>query len=302
METVKLNRKNITYLTVQEEIDAHQKKVADFEAEILNKRLFGESPSIFNPILSRILVVGCGGTGSWLMPKLAKTINDMKRKRLLAADFKLMLVDGDTVESKNLIRQNFVESDIGQNKAEVMALRYGATMPDIELQYIDKYVSMDPKFDPAHFVGAGTLAEFTAGGTYKTIVFNLVDNQNARRAVHSLPMDGWVVDIGNELVHGQLFASPYGTAAEPEFQRLNFFTMSPETLTTEEEVKVYSCAEADEDVQLEEQFLVANDTAALVGHNWLCSLMSAPDSVPARINFTCLPMPQVEVVLKNIPA
>lgn len=97
MEAVKLNRKNIEYLTTQEEIDAHQKKVADFEVEMLNKRLIGESPSTFTPTLSRVLVVGCGGTGSWLMPKLAKTINDMKRKRLLAADFKLMLVDGDTV-------------------------------------------------------------------------------------------------------------------------------------------------------------------------------------------------------------
>lgn len=48
--------------------------------------------------LGAITVIGCGGTGSWLMPKLAKTINDLIRKNIISKDnFCLNLVDFDTV-------------------------------------------------------------------------------------------------------------------------------------------------------------------------------------------------------------
>lgn len=299
METISINEKLIKFLSTQEEIDNHQKAVEKYEAEKLMERLSGEELASGPVPLDKIVVVGCGGTGSWLIPKLAKTINDMKRKNLLSQDFSLILVDGDTAEPKNLIRQNFIEPDIGSNKAEVMALRYGPVIKDIEVQYLDKYLTMKRGYDPAHFVNIAVLGNMIAHCN-KVVVFNLVDNQNARRAVHSLPINGWVVDIGNELAHGQLFATPYGRATTKEFDSLKFFSMSPETLTEEEEVKIYSCAEADADEALEEQFLVANDTAALVGHNWLCSFMSKPDSIPARINFNCLPMPTVRVALKTV--
>lgn len=58
-------------------------------------------------------VVGCGGGGSWLVPKLAR----MEKE--------ITLVDGDTLEKKNLDRQLFDESAIGQNKALALASKYG---------------------------------------------------------------------------------------------------------------------------------------------------------------------------------
>lgn len=298
MKKVTIGRKNIEFLSTEEEVNKYQKAVEEYEAEALMKELSGQTSNKRYFPLGKIVVVGCGGTGSWLIPKLAKTINDMKRKNLLSTDFSLVLVDGDTVESKNLIRQNFVESDIGRNKAEVMAVRYGATLNDISVQYIDKYLTEKSNYDVNHFSHINTLNDMVAHSEF-VVVFNLVDNQNARRAVHSLPITGWIVDIGNELAHGQLFATPYGVTPS-DYAKLKFFTMSPETLTEDEEVKIYSCAEADTDVELEEQFLVANDTAALVGHNWLCALMSRPDVISARINFTCLPATTVETVLKTV--
>ena len=47
--------------------------------------------------ISKIIVVGCGGTGSWLFPKLVKTINGAKRKNLLTDGFILIAIDADTV-------------------------------------------------------------------------------------------------------------------------------------------------------------------------------------------------------------
>lgn len=53
-------------------------------------------------------VIGCGGVGSWLVPKLARLEKE------------LVLVDGDTLEEKNLDRQLFDFSYIGWNKAHAL--------------------------------------------------------------------------------------------------------------------------------------------------------------------------------------
>lgn len=62
-----------------------------------------------------IYIIGCGGVGSWATPALC----------LLMGPKNITLVDGDTLESKNLNRQLFTERDVGTNKAEALARRYG---------------------------------------------------------------------------------------------------------------------------------------------------------------------------------
>lgn len=60
-------------------------------------------------------LIGCGGVGSWLAPVLVKQLGPEA----------VILVDGDTLEQKNLDRQLFELEDIGRNKAEALALKYG---------------------------------------------------------------------------------------------------------------------------------------------------------------------------------
>lgn len=103
MRSETIDGKLIRFLSTQEEIDAHQAKVEEHESEMMLKRLSGENEQGPCRPLDRIVVVGCGGTGSWLIPKLAKTINDMKRKQMLSNKFSLILVDGDTVNLNTLI-------------------------------------------------------------------------------------------------------------------------------------------------------------------------------------------------------
>lgn len=76
------------------------------QSEIDNFALFNDLRDSLNslsyrplhmPLVKNIVVIGCGGTGSWLIPKLVKTMNDLKRKGLLCPEPKLILVDGDTV-------------------------------------------------------------------------------------------------------------------------------------------------------------------------------------------------------------
>jgi len=79
-------------------------------------------------IPSNIFVVGCGGTGSRLVPTLVQFIRSITKEHVpsgwLGAT-NIVLIDGDVVEQKNLLRQNFVANDVGKNKASVLAQRYG---------------------------------------------------------------------------------------------------------------------------------------------------------------------------------
>lgn len=75
-----------------------------------------------NMIPASIHIVGCGGTGSRLVPLVAQLV---RSHPLLSSTTNIFLYDGDEVELKNLSRQNFAPADIGKNKAMVLAARYG---------------------------------------------------------------------------------------------------------------------------------------------------------------------------------
>lgn len=79
-------------------------------------------------IPTKIFVIGCGGTGSRLVPLLSqfiKTVTAGVNPRGTVVDPVIYLIDNDIIEAKNLARQNFISSDVGKNKAEVLAQRYG---------------------------------------------------------------------------------------------------------------------------------------------------------------------------------
>ncbi len=61
-----------------------------------------------------IYLIGCGGVGSAILPSLC----------LLKSPAEITLIDGDTLETKNLNRQLFQATDVGRNKAQALAARY----------------------------------------------------------------------------------------------------------------------------------------------------------------------------------
>jgi PRTRC genetic system ThiF family protein len=141
-----------------------------------------------------LYLVGCGGTGSWLVPSLVRIV------RLLEADDRsvaLTLIDFDTVESGNIPRQNFIDADLGLNKAEVLALRYGVAW-GVEIGVINQ------PFEPE---------QITTGYKTLSLIIGAVDRASARQKIaqlltqnrsHSMEQRCWWVDCGNAETSGQV--------------------------------------------------------------------------------------------------
>jgi PRTRC genetic system ThiF family protein len=147
-----------------------------------------------------IMVVGCGGTGGYLVSHLARLIqvmNDGNRWQKLS----LTLADGDVVEEKNLVRQHFIRPDLGKNKAEALADRYSAAF-GLEITTISKDLE--------------SVADFNVLDQDRNscVVVGCVDNNASRRVInewflHDPPGHGYGsgkfwIDSGNEETAGQV--------------------------------------------------------------------------------------------------
>lgn len=78
------------------------------------------------------IIVGVGGTGSLLARDIPKLI--------IGQPHKIVLIDGDVVEEKNMVRQSYQKHDIGENKANALSKKIN-TFYGCICEAIDKYVT-----------------------------------------------------------------------------------------------------------------------------------------------------------------
>ena len=151
-----------------------------------------------NPI--KIVVLGAGGTGGYVIPHLYRLCISAERR------VRIIICDGDIVERKNLIRQNFIFQDIGRNKAQVQAERYAAAF-GIACEYIPEFVESEKQLYEL------TRPDFTANPysgipyTQRVILLGCVDNNKSRRicdAVFKKQQDLIYIDSGNSEHTGQV--------------------------------------------------------------------------------------------------
>ena len=149
-----------------------------------------------------ITVVGCGGTGSRLIPLLAQHISNhnkavdvglfslkIKQKMYLNL-IDLSLDDFDVVEEKNLRRQAFYQFDVGLPKAQALARRYSA-LYGIEVKYNDDGFS-------------------AIDDSYKQFIFDCTDNKKVRQLIEHQVNNAYyksvvLISCGNEDTFGQIY-------------------------------------------------------------------------------------------------
>lgn len=231
----------------------------------------------YDPI--SILVIGCGGTGAYVVSHLSRLISIENEKRAPLSKMRLYLADGDIVEEKNLSRQHFISQDIGMNKAEVLGERYSAVF-GIEIGVIPKDIESVKDF--------GFLSHRSSGSC---IIVGCVDN-NASRKVIKEYIDSkrnyyycggifWI-DSGNEERNGQVvcgfvpqYSTKYNDPANPRLKvpvsgvfSLPFITeIYPDVLKSNDKFNSeVSCAER---AQSAPQNMQTNVTSATITMNYL---------------------------------
>jgi PRTRC genetic system ThiF family protein len=212
--------------------------------------------------LTKVFVIGCGGNGSHLVSDLARLVGT------LDLDIEIVLIDGDSVEEKNLIRQHFIGADLGKNKAQVLASRY-ASAYNASMGHVPEYLTNENK---------GRI--FGQIGTPQLII-TCTDNLKSRKLVSKQTGQLWL-DLGNEEIGGQVtFSSlmrPSTTdaicsgAAWPIPHVFELFPEFDKRVDSEKEVDQLSCAELAEESPSQAGYV--NVICAAIAKNYLHALLT----------------------------
>ena len=133
----------------------------------------------------KIVMLGAGGTGGHIAPHLYRLLHALDRP------VEVIIADGDIVEEKNLVRQNFISCDLGKNKAQVLAERYASAF-GMEIQYIPDFIETEEKMATPETL---------------TILIGAVDNNKSRQLCHKVfnKSDNLIyIDSGNGEFTGQV--------------------------------------------------------------------------------------------------
>ena len=146
----------------------------------------------------KVIMLGAGGTGGHIAPHLYRLLYALDRP------VRFIICDGDIVEQKNLVRQNFAPADLGENKAKVLAERY-ASVFGMETEYVPEFIENEERLrrllQPYSWqVGNEYLRE-------QVILIGAVDNNRSRQLCDAIfyQMEELIyIDSGNGEHTGQV--------------------------------------------------------------------------------------------------
>jgi len=162
-----------------------------------------------------VILVGCGGTGSFLALHLARLAYHARERHGLR--LQLLFIDPDTVEAKNLGRQNFCAAEVGEPKAWALMQRYNAAFG------LDAQVAIS--------LFSAEMVRPHVGGDRFALVAGCVDNAAARCEIHSAVADClgrvWWLDCGNHENAGQVVIGNDTHIVKPDIAPLGFCQALP---------------------------------------------------------------------------
>lgn len=149
----------------------------------------------------KIIMIGAGGTGGHIAPHLYRLLYALERP------VKFIVCDGDIVEEKNLVRQNFTEADLGLNKARVVAERYSDVF-GLETSYVPDFIESAEKLEELIKPDIRRVSEYSSKTvTELVILIGAVDNNRSRQLCHEVFMNAEnlvYIDSGNGEYTGQV--------------------------------------------------------------------------------------------------
>ena len=191
-----------------------------------------------NEHFKNVHIIGAGGVASYFLAPFLRTFKPRE----------VTIWDGDTLEDKNLQRQNFNAKDVGENKAEALVYSITVDMAD------DVGVAWKPKF----FTDSEELEE------PPSLIFVFADNHPARSNVLAF-VDKFYVEHGvsipvivgaNELLSSEAYVYfpdwPVGNRLDP---RVRY----PEIDTVKDDDPTKGCIEESKEVT---QLAMSNYMAA----------------------------------------
>ncbi|MBU8908078.1 ThiF family adenylyltransferase [Desertibacillus haloalkaliphilus] len=128
-------------------------------------------------IFPYIVIIGGGGNGSYITQNIAQMMNifDMNGFMLLA--------DSDIVESKNLNNQLFIDKDLGEKKAKVLAKRYGShykvSIASYDVDYVESVETLESLFSNTEYLDC-----HSHDTIFFPILVGAVDNNFTRQIMH----------------------------------------------------------------------------------------------------------------------
>lgn len=224
----------------------------------------------------RFIIVGAGGTGSFVVPAIARLIYELKQQQNKSAE--MLIVDPDVVEAGNIPRSNFCFAEVGRYKAQTLAERV-STAWGIETSFSCE------RFDPEKHLKSSS-------SDYRnlTIIVGCVDNYLARREMHR-GLDEcrnygdqsriWWIDGGNGKASGQVLL---GSTTKP-LKAEGYFTgtsicralpspsLQHPDLLEPEKIEAKTDASCPERVRLGEQGLNINQRVGLEIAEMLSSML-----------------------------
>ncbi len=226
----------------------------------------------------KIVMLGAGGTGGHIAPHLYRLLHTLDRPA------RFIICDGDIVEEKNLVRQNFIRAELGENKAKILAQRY-ASVFGLETEYLPMFVETEAQLKELLKPDLRYLPRQNTVQKELVILIGAVDNNKSRQLCHKVfyQMEDLVyIDSGNgeftgQVVcgirsHGRTIYRPVG-AAYPDVLR------ETDKFPTE-----LSCAEASISAP---QSITANITAATGVVDMIYNILILGESRVRQVTFSC---------------
>lgn len=226
----------------------------------------------------KIVQLGAGGTGGHIAPHLYRLLYALKRP------VRYVICDGDVVEAKNLVRQNFTPADLGDNKAQVLAERYSAAF-GLETEYVPFFVESEGQLQklltPSRWYAGSCRGKVI---TEMVLLLGAVDNNKSRQLCHQVfyhARELIYIDSGNGEFTGQVICG-VRRAGKTYYPPIG--TVYPDVLEdTDKFPTELSCAEASISAP---QSMAANITASAVVVNMVYNILALGESVVGQTAFS----------------